>query len=1111
MVSPNRTGSGNIDIMGITETGENIASINLGEEFTWFGINKKPPNHKFSGVGAVVRKEIATVTSIIQEISNHNIMWLQILTNKGAVYIAIAYCSPNSTDELVYVMENVKSNYERLSKIGKVLVMGDMNGRIGSITGDSLSNTRGKKIIKMCKETGLGVVTTDQKTKWTHYHFNKGESIIDLVMINQRDKHTVSHLFVHKNIHFGSDHRLITFNWNIWNEKIATSTEWNETPHALPNWTDQNKQSYNDLVNKTILTHRLKNINHCNNKKDCTAEGEVQYLVDILHKSLKKSKVIKHYNRQETNQIEAYNKYIDNLTNQRNLVLQKIIPGQTKCERTAITSQATKLQNMISDKIQEIENSKNKTIWEKIIEMKNKKHTSEYWKMIRKVRKETKNKHPGLIISEQQHITGKKNIANAFANTYKNVYEGKDNDAINFKKINQNNENLSSVQTTRNKIRNTISLIGRGSSPFEEQLTDITPEEINKAIKKTKKRKSPGEDEITIEAIVNGGELVQEELLIIYNNWWKSGNIPAKIQLGQIIPIFKQGDTTVTKNYRPITLLNCIFKLYEKVLETRLRTIIEKNHLIPELQKGAKSESSTLEALFTVLSALEQNESTPATIALLDLSKAYDRVWRKGLWVKLWSIGIRGKLLRAIMSTYSNPTMVVRLTNTVSDSFDMKNGLRQGSVLSPLLFVVLFSDTVKESCKHRGLPLNTSEGVEDTTSQCFVDDTILLATNPIDIIGQIDSFNYNAAIWGSVLNLNKTLILSNRSKQPITKWMEEHEIKQDQLNKTSAKYLGVWISMKNTSMKTHYKHAMDKSRRTMYFLKSRGVNKVCLSMAEVVDIIKKLILPILTYSSEVLCPSQQTINHINFFISSMISELTHIPKHVAPMSILWEANVQCFETILAKSKLRFYFKMITSKVTPMQKYLVPGNYLYEEIQSLLKNAKSEHLTPQFIKEQTELKIMTKWKWKQWVKKVGLDFNYQTVKQHSIQFVSMKPTHEICPWLPNIPVKYITSFYTARHNAWPKMICPCTQEPIQNMNIHIFNDCSHNEIMFDQLALAQHIDDMLQQKDLGHLSQVVRTQILLGKHSIHFEKENMDGVYTMAAKLCHTANKLMSIY
>ena len=90
-----------------------------------------------------------------------------------------------------------------------------------------------------------------------------------------------------------------------------------------------------------------------------------------------------------------------------------------------------------------------------------------------------------------------------------------------------------------------------------------------------------------------------------------------------------------------------------------------------------------------------------------------------------------------------------------------------------------------------------------------------------------------------------------------------------------------------------------------------------------------------------------------------------------------------------------------------------------------------------------------------------------------------------------------------------MGCPCTHEPINNVNLHIFSECSHTEIVFDQLALSQFLDELLHQCDLNHLSQVSRIQILLGKFTPELHKENMDGVFLLAAKMCYKAFEIMS--
>ena len=111
--------------------------------------------------------------------------------------------------------------------------------------------------------------------------------------------------------------------------------------------------------------------------------------------------------------------------------------------------------------------------------------------------------------------------------------------------------------------------------------------------------------------------------------------------------------------------------------------------------------------------------------------------------------------------------------------------------MNPLLFILLFTDCVEESGSQPGLTVSTSRGKENIKGQCFVEDTILME----DITGQIEGFNTQAAIWGSVLNLSKTKVISNKSLKGIEKWTDELGITQEQ--HTVAKYLGVWVSVKN--------------------------------------------------------------------------------------------------------------------------------------------------------------------------------------------------------------------------------------------------------------------------------------------------------------------------
>ena len=234
----------------------------------------------------------------------------------------------------------------------------------------------------------------------------------------------------------------------------------------------------------------------------------------------------------------------------------------------------------------------------------------------------------------------------------------------------------------KNGIRNIDPL-----APMDVFNMPLDVEETESAINAFKQHKASESTQIPSEALQQGGQALTSALHKVFCSWFDLGITPDEMQTAMVIPLFKKGDVTNTANYRPISLLNSIFKTYEKILERRLRAFIEGNNLLTPLQMGARAKTGATEAIFQLLTATQYNMSNnnPLFLTLLDLSKAYDRVWRDGLWVKLHSLGIQGQLLRALHSTYSNPTFTVKIGDCQSESSQCTNGLRQGSVLSSTL------------------------------------------------------------------------------------------------------------------------------------------------------------------------------------------------------------------------------------------------------------------------------------------------------------------------------------------------------------------------------------------------------------------------------------------
>ena len=113
--------------------------------------------------------------------------------------------------------------------------------------------------------------------------------------------------------------------------------------------------------------------------------------------------------------------------------------------------------------------------------------------------------------------------------------------------------------------------------------------------------------------------------------------------MGIQYPVYKSGEKIDPFNYRGIMLLNVTSKLYEAILEKRLNEWTEKKNIINEEQGGFRKERGCPDQIFIINSILEKRQEKSTYCAYIDLKKAFDSIWRNGLWVKIWKMGIKGK------------------------------------------------------------------------------------------------------------------------------------------------------------------------------------------------------------------------------------------------------------------------------------------------------------------------------------------------------------------------------------------------------------------------------------------------------------------------------------
>jgi hypothetical protein len=225
---------------------------------------------------------------------------------------------------------------------------------------------------------------------------------------------------------------------------------------------------------------------------------------------------------------------------------------------------------------------------------------------------------------------------------------------------------------------------------LEEQtnidIDDITLEEVTKAIKSMKNRKAPGLNGINAELVKYSGFLFHLRLLHFLNMCWKLLQTPKEWSKAKVISIYKKGDRTNTNNYRGISLLDTIYKIYAKILNERLKTIADT--LLSEEQMGFRKGRSCTDAIFTLKQVIEKRieHNCETHIVFVDLEKASDDVNRNMLWDIMEKREYPRHLIIATKSLYDKTSVILDLVYERTSEIKTNKGVRQGCSISPTLF-----------------------------------------------------------------------------------------------------------------------------------------------------------------------------------------------------------------------------------------------------------------------------------------------------------------------------------------------------------------------------------------------------------------------------------------
>lgn len=341
--------------------------------------------------------------------------------------------------------------------------------------------------------------------------------------------------------------------------------------------------------------------------------------------------------------------------------------------------------------------------------------------------------------------------------------------------------------------------------------------EVEKLIKQLKSNKAPGLDNIGANTLKESVGYIVKPLTYLINKSLENGIFPESLKIAVIKPLHKSGDKRELSNYRPISLLSNISKIFEKIIKSRITGFIKKNNMISEKQYGFMEGRSTQDAIAEltrkIYNALDARK--PAICLFVDLAKAFDTVSHPDLLETLENFGFRGSAHRLMTSYLSGRKQCVTLDNEVSSTRVVSFGVPQGTVLGPILFILYVN-----SLFDLQIPAEITSFADDTVFFFEDNNWENLKQKVVTAFPLIVEF-FNSKLL--TINFKKTIYLPFTSYEPNLPGYGEINIPingntiQIKSSKT-VKYLGITLDS-NLKWNAHMKNLTQKIRYLVYKFK----------------------------------------------------------------------------------------------------------------------------------------------------------------------------------------------------------------------------------------------------------------------------------------------------
>jgi hypothetical protein len=370
--------------------------------------------------------------------------------------------------------------------------------------------------------------------------------------------------------------------------------------------------------------------------------------------------------------------------------------------------------------------------------------------------------------------------------------------------------------------------------------------EVKNAFNSLKNNKAPGDDNLPAELFKAGGENLIRLVHELISSVWSEQSLPKEWKTAVICPIYKKGCKLDCRNYRGISLLPAVYKIFSLVLAERLKPLMEE--FVHPYQAGFRKGMSTTDQIFCIRQIIQKSHAMNRETdhLFIDFKAAYDSINREELWILLAEFGFPNKMTRLLKATLEEVTNCVKIEGSLSDTFETEIGLRQGDGISTMLFNIALEGTIRRS----GVVRSGTIFTKSVQLLAFADDIDIIGSSVNAVKEAFLDLEKEANRVGLRINEDKTKFLmvsaSDRTKDLVGTHLSVGDKRFEVVSEFT--YLGVQVN-DNFSTRSELQRRVTAATRTFYgiksILKSRNISR-----QTKFSLYKTLIRPVLIYGAE---------------------------------------------------------------------------------------------------------------------------------------------------------------------------------------------------------------------------------------------------------------------